>query len=48
MEQFCKYAQEFAIKKAKDEQQKVEIKKSFKDIFKTLEKLKHDRKIKTT
>ena len=33
---------------AKDEQQKVEIKKSFKDIFKTLEKLKYDRKTKTT
>ena len=36
------------MKKAKDEQQKVEIKKSFKDIFKTLKKLEYDRKTKTT
>jgi|9_EtaG_2_1085328.scaffolds.fasta_scaffold104829_3 hypothetical protein len=48
MKQFCKDAQEFAVKKAKSEQQKDEIKKNFKDIFKTVEKLKYDGKTKTT
>jgi len=39
MKQFCKDALEYAVKKAKNEQQKNELIKNFKDIYKFIYKL---------
>ena len=48
MQQFFKDALEFAVKKAKSEQDIKEIKKNFKEIVQIIEKSKDDREAKTT
>jgi len=48
MKQFFKDALEFAVKKAKSEQDIKEIKKNFKEIVQIIEKSKDDREAKTT
>ena len=48
MNQFLKDALEFAVKRAKSEQDIKEIKKNFKEIVRTVEKPEDDREAKTT